>query len=295
MENSNWRVIVVAVIQNSKDEYLICRKPTNRGVFPGQWALPGGGIEPGEHMEDALRREIKEEVGIEVFDIHRLFFKDGQYPKLFPDGSSKNIYMIFLIFACCTGSEQVAIGEEFETYAWVKTADLSNFDLNQESRDTFIKIGLLPQVEEVRREPSPQHLRQAVETYWETLPPFWQRIRAHIRQVAAEEFDLSFEQFQILRYIRQGRCTVSELAEAKNISRPATSQAVAILVDRGLVTRRTDELDRRHIRLALTASGDILLDVIMNNTRQWMMEILSPLSDGELISLTQAMNTLRLT
>ena len=35
---NDWRVIVVGVIQNSSDEYLICRKPKNLGVFPGQWA-----------------------------------------------------------------------------------------------------------------------------------------------------------------------------------------------------------------------------------------------------------------
>ena len=62
----NWRVIVVGVIQNSKDEYLICRKPTSRGVFPGQWALPGGGIEPGEHMEAVLRREVNEDASINL-------------------------------------------------------------------------------------------------------------------------------------------------------------------------------------------------------------------------------------
>ena len=33
---NRWRVIVVGVIQNARDEYLICRKPKNRGVFPGQ-------------------------------------------------------------------------------------------------------------------------------------------------------------------------------------------------------------------------------------------------------------------
>jgi nucleoside triphosphatase len=139
----DWRVIVVGVIQNSRDEYLICRKPTSRGVFPGQWALPGGGIEPGERMEAALRREVQEEVGLEISAIRPLLFKDGQYPKLFPDGSRKLIYMIFLVFGCRAVSEQVVVGDEFETYAWVDQEHLADFDLNPETRDTFIQMGVV--------------------------------------------------------------------------------------------------------------------------------------------------------
>ncbi len=139
-----WRVIAVGVIQNPDDDFLICRKPINRGVFPGQWALPGGGIEPGECMDDALRREIREEVGIDITDIQPLFFRDGTYPKLSPDGSSKNIYMIFLIFTCRACSKDVVIGEEFEAAAWVKSEDLANYDMNVETRRTFVEMGLLP-------------------------------------------------------------------------------------------------------------------------------------------------------
>ncbi len=138
----NWRIIVVGIIKNAKEEYLICRKPTSRGVFPGQWALPGGGIEQGEHMEEALKREIHEEVGIEVSDIHPLSFKDGQYPKLFPDGNSKDIYMIFLLFTCRAYSEEVTLGDEFEAYAWVKKENLVNYDLNKETKGTFIQMGI---------------------------------------------------------------------------------------------------------------------------------------------------------
>ena len=140
-----WRIIVVGVIQNTEDEYLICRKPKNRGVFPGQWALPGGGIEPSEHMQDALRREIKEEVGIEIFDIRPLFFKDGQYPKQYPDGSRENVYMIFLVFSCRAGSKEVAVGEEFEAYAWVRKEDLVDYELNEETMGTFNQMGVYPQ------------------------------------------------------------------------------------------------------------------------------------------------------
>ena len=143
-----WRVIVVGVIQNAAGEYLICRKPKNRGVFPGQWALPGGGIEPGERMEAALRREIQEEVGIQVFDIRPLLFRDGQYPKLYPDGSREDVYMIFLVFTCRAASNVVAIGEEFEASAWVSKEQLADYDLNLETRLTFMQMGLLSRVGE---------------------------------------------------------------------------------------------------------------------------------------------------
>ena len=143
--------------------------------------------------------------------------------------------------------------------------------------------------------PSNASLRQAVETFWETIPPFWQRIRAHIHLVATEQFDISVEQFHILRHIRRGQASVSELAEAKNISRPAISQAVNLLVNKGFITRIPDTRDRRHVRLALTASGDALLDAIFDETRQWMIQILSPLSDEELQSLMHGMDSLRKT
>jgi nucleoside triphosphatase len=144
MADSNWRIIAVGLIQNAAGDYLICRKPESRGVFPGQWALPGGGIEPGERMDAALRREVKEEVGLEIEDIQPLFFKDGQYQKLYPDGSSKNIYMIFLLFSCLARAGEVHLGEEFESYAWVSAERLVDFDLNEETRRSFVKVGVLP-------------------------------------------------------------------------------------------------------------------------------------------------------
>ena len=78
------RIIVVGVIQNARDQVLICKMPSKRGVFPGQWGLPGGGIEEGESAEIALRRELREEVGLEVSEIQALFFSDESYLKTFP-------------------------------------------------------------------------------------------------------------------------------------------------------------------------------------------------------------------
>ncbi len=137
------RTIVVGIIRNARGDTLICKKPPDRGVFPGQWGLPGGGIEPGERMEDALRREMREECGVEIGEIEPLFFTDGQHPKRYPDGNQQEVYMIFLVFACRAEGDAIRLGEEFSEYAWVKAGALQAFDLNPITADTFKRIGLL--------------------------------------------------------------------------------------------------------------------------------------------------------
>jgi DNA-binding MarR family transcriptional regulator len=137
--------------------------------------------------------------------------------------------------------------------------------------------------------PAKEKIEQAVESFWDAYPPFWRRVRRHIRGVAVSQFNITVEQFHMLRHIRRGLASVSELAEEQNSSRPAISQAVDVLVSRDLVTRTQDTHDRRHIRLDLTPAGNILLDAIFNDTRKWMKEIFAELSEEELHTLIDTM------
>jgi A/G-specific adenine glycosylase len=57
--------IGVAVIWNEQKEILIDRRPQN-GLLGGLWEFPGGKIEPGETIEECIKREIQEELGIEI-------------------------------------------------------------------------------------------------------------------------------------------------------------------------------------------------------------------------------------
>ena len=141
--------------------------------------------------------------------------------------------------------------------------------------------------------PGDELLERTLDHFWETIPPLWGQVRAHIRSVATENFDISVEQFHILRYIRRGRWSVSELAEAKNISRPAISQAVDVLVNKGLMTRTQSTEDRRFIELALTDSGNALLDTVFKETRAWMKDLMSDLTDDELVTIRSAMTALK--
>lgn len=137
------RLIVVGVIYNQDGEVLLCKMPPGRGVFPGQWGLPGGGIEAGELAEDALHRELLEEVGLPVTDIQPLFFSEGVYSKTFPDGNQQEFYMVFLIYACRAANTHVHLNAEFESYAWVMPDDLKVYDLNVETGNTFRRMKIL--------------------------------------------------------------------------------------------------------------------------------------------------------
>ena len=138
-----------------------------------------------------------------------------------------------------------------------------------------------------------QVLEQTLDRFWETIPPLWGFVRSHIRAVATENFDISVEQFHILRFIRRGHGSVSELADVRNISRPAVSQGVDALVNKGLVSRTQRKEDRRYVELELTPEGNALLDSVFQNTREWMKESLETFSQEELELAVRGMEVLK--
>jgi len=142
-ERPATRLIVVGVVENEAGQYLLCKMPEGRGVFPGEWGLPGGGVEAGETLEAALRRELREETGLEVREIHPLFFTDGTYTKSFPDGEQRAIYMVFLLYRCLAEPGPVRLNPEFEAAAWVSSPELSRYALNRATVQTFSRLGVL--------------------------------------------------------------------------------------------------------------------------------------------------------
>jgi DNA-binding MarR family transcriptional regulator len=136
-------------------------------------------------------------------------------------------------------------------------------------------------------------LQSTIERFWDAVPPVWHQVRSHIRGVAVERLGITVEQFHILRHIRSGSGSISELAAEKHISRSAISQAVELLVSKGLVTRRENAADRRYVQLELTPDGSAMLDAVHQENRAWMSECLSALSPQELDTVQQGLELLK--
>ena len=56
---------VAGALLKRKDKYLICRRNL-KGSMPGLWEFPGGKVEIGESPKECIKRELKEELGIDA-------------------------------------------------------------------------------------------------------------------------------------------------------------------------------------------------------------------------------------
>lgn len=135
-------------------------------------------------------------------------------------------------------------------------------------------------------------LNAAIARFWEIVPPVWHNVRDNVRGYAASDYGLTVEQFYVLRHIRRGARTVSDLAAARRISNSAISQSVEVLVEKGLLSRSSQQGDRRFVYLALTEEGDKILSAIFEKNHAWMEEKLASLSSEELKTVIQALNLL---
>jgi 8-oxo-dGTP diphosphatase len=57
--------VAVGVLVDAEGRFLLTSRPEGK-VYAGYWEFPGGKLEPGESVEQALRRELHEELGIDI-------------------------------------------------------------------------------------------------------------------------------------------------------------------------------------------------------------------------------------
>ena len=132
------RVIVSAVIERDHD-LLFGKKKTNVGPYPNTWHLIGGGVDDGESLLDAIKREIKEEAGIEV-EINRSLGFNEDYE---PNKHGEITHYIFLVFLAKYISGEDKADDYIEKIDWIPKNKLSEIELNKPSIKLFKQMGYL--------------------------------------------------------------------------------------------------------------------------------------------------------
>jgi 8-oxo-dGTP pyrophosphatase MutT (NUDIX family) len=139
MDKELHRIAITGIIYNDEGKYLVTQRSMTKKAFPGMWTVPGGGINTDDYtnttpttssgqwynvVEQTLRREIKEEVNVEIEKPEYLL--DLTFIR--PD----NIPVLVLSYMCKYASGEVSIDADSGdtiAFAWATLEELKAYDL----------------------------------------------------------------------------------------------------------------------------------------------------------------------
>lgn len=120
--------VICGLIFNSKKQLLITQR--SKGEYKGKWEFPGGKLEKNENMEDCLKREILEELDIQI-DIKSIFMiNEYDYPT----------FSVELISYVCKYNDGKIKLIDHDRYEWIDINRLNEFDFLDGDKPIIDKI-----------------------------------------------------------------------------------------------------------------------------------------------------------
>lgn len=108
--------VVIGILKNHKQEVLIALRPKHVPM-PNVWEFPGGKAEPNETLDAALRREWREEIGIDV--------QSHEFIKKFSYETDEKIFTFHVFLITCFSGEPR--GCENQKISWAPIFALNNY------------------------------------------------------------------------------------------------------------------------------------------------------------------------
>ena len=123
---------VGALIVNKEGKILL----TKSHKWFDKYTLPGGHIEVGETMKEAIAREVKEEVGLDVDVAEMLLMQEA----IFAEEFWKRKHFIFFDFLCKSKDQKVKLdGRELQEYVWEYPGAAFRLNLDSFTKKTLGK------------------------------------------------------------------------------------------------------------------------------------------------------------
>jgi nucleoside triphosphatase len=138
MENIPISAVGVLIF-NSKGEIFLVKSPK----WDNKYIVPGGKVNFRETLKEAVRREVKEETGLEVYDIRFLCVFDFINPL---DFHKSGKHFVGIQFICRTNKTNVKLNQEGLDYVWIKPQEALKKLKIQKKTEEAIRIFLRKQI-----------------------------------------------------------------------------------------------------------------------------------------------------
>lgn len=120
---------VGAVILNKQGKFFLSKRGSKAQNEPGTWEFPGGGIEFGETMADAIKREIKEEFGVKIKPLKPMHPIDHLIPK-----EKQHWIAIPYIAKLVSGTPRIIEKDKCAEIGWFTLSEIKNLKLSIAAR-----------------------------------------------------------------------------------------------------------------------------------------------------------------
>lgn len=120
MSNKPYKLSIKVVLLDQEKRRLLLKRSMASKNNPGKWDLPGGKLDPGEDFEDGIRREVREETGLEIRLTRVLGAAESESP-------GNRIAYLLMEAEVVSGAPRLS--DEHEDMTWASAREMAEADI----------------------------------------------------------------------------------------------------------------------------------------------------------------------
>jgi ADP-ribose pyrophosphatase YjhB (NUDIX family) len=124
MVEERFQIGVKALVKDTSGNILVCRTSgaDEHEERHDKWDMPGGRIEKGEMIDEALRRELKEELRITDIKVEGLH--EAVISKVRISSGNETYGLCLLVYNCKLPTQELGLGKGSEEYKWASKTEI---------------------------------------------------------------------------------------------------------------------------------------------------------------------------